>query len=365
MPHHVYRTATRLSIIPALVLSACGCSPNHNTATQPDTSQPAAPQPPEVTLVEHSDPQELFKLVLAEQEKYKRKIRKVRFVSRYEQRSVTTESNRVYMQDRTVIREGDKVWSEAIIHPHEFKGRITPGTHMYIVWDRRDMVLWINKSGSGHMFEYDSPESLAKDRRHSGDYLWAFPERKYGYGTGAALLVKVSTLDPERNPSRFEALRISDSDGRTLYTLKGWMRDSAKHPRPSWELTVDPAKNYMVTRGLRRNPDPGDSKGMEFVATLKEIAPGAWFPMEWESKNYGPADPTTGTQPVAMITKYTVTELNLNTEPGPDQFTWKSLNVPDGTDFMREDESGEIKMWKVVNGELKFIASAGKPVAAK
>ena len=76
-------------------------------------------------------------------------------------------------------------------------------------------------------------------------------------------------------------------------------------------------------------------------------------------------DPNTGTQPVAMITKYTVTELNLNTEPGPDQFTWKSLNVPDGTDFMREDESGEIKMWKVVNGELKFIASAGKPIAAK
>ena len=84
----------------ALTLFGVGCSPtlvpvSDNSAAQStpmpktpptETEASAAPPPFDASpaLLETSDPEALFQLILAEQEKYQRKLNKLQFTSRWE-----------------------------------------------------------------------------------------------------------------------------------------------------------------------------------------------------------------------------------------------------------------------------------------
>lgn len=120
----------------------------------------------------------------------------------------------------------------------------------------------------------------------------------------------------------------------------------------------------MVTHGVHQLGNLPAGRWREFTAMAQEISPGIWFPVEWRNTDFGSADPNTNEQPAVAMESFTVMDLKLNPVIEPNRFTWKALPLPAGVQFMRQDSSGEISMGSVVNGELVFGASLGKPVAS-
>ena len=256
------------------------------------------------------------------------------------------------VHERKLIREGKKVWCELHLYPAAQSGKQSPNRLIYYVWNDEYFATWLKDTVLAHIFEFDNIDGLPKHLRAKMGVVGAFPERRYGYGNGKDTLSKVGSLDPKSYPSKFEAERSTDSDGYPHYTLKAWMIDRVVYSRPTWVLTVDPAKGYLVTQGIYQFADLKVGKLSEYSVTPREISPGIWYPVQWDVTDYGNIDTITGEQPVAKISKYSMIDIEVPPAIDPQRFTWKSLSLPSETKFIRYDSSGESMPMKQVNGEL-------------
>lgn len=351
----IHFCSVKVGRVVAFVLSLClygGCS--QSGTTQLSAQLTSTHEPSNVTYVNHSDPQELFKLVLAEQERCQRKLAKMRFNSRQETRIFDPYERVTDLRFRTVIRDGDSAWCDLYIQPGLLAGAPSNGiARMYFAWDGHLYFCRGEGVAGGQMCEYSPhsiPEDIAPMMRSGAD---VFPEQRCAYGTSKYALSMVADLDPQKYASHFEAERIVGLEGQVLYILKGWLDDRVTAPSPVWELTVDPAKGYMVISG--QNQEPKGRSRSTFAVTPKEIAPGIWFPAEWEIRSYGGApNPITGERQLGSILKYTISAITLNPPIDENQFTWKALRMSSGDSFMKAEGGGQYSMWAVVNGELKM-----------
>lgn len=214
--------AAHFALSAVLLTFGVGCSPGGfpaNETGSTSASTPASPPPSKITLVEHPDPEELFKLVLAEQEKCMRKLRRLEFTWRQETVLGEPGNEIRIVDDPKVIRDGTSFWCQMHAYPRYFPDKVVPDHIEYFVLNDLYLLRWgpgPTGNAGGHMWERDSLGELPEAVRGTINIAYAFPERRHAYGTGTLPLAEVGGLDPEKYPSRFEAERISDSDGRVF-----------------------------------------------------------------------------------------------------------------------------------------------------
>jgi hypothetical protein len=129
----------------------------------------------------------------------------------------------------------------------------------------------------------------------------------------------------QHEDTKWDAVESKDPTGRLVYHIRRFMPRMMEDPtKPDGVWIVDPDKNFLATEHLAYNPT-----GHVFIhhaATLKELSPGLWFPVEHAETHYA-SDPAPNT--VTSRRRVKLKDIKLNPDLPDEQFQVESLGIND------------------------------------
>lgn len=303
---------------------------------------------------ESSEGRNLLRLIAKEQQKNIDKLPPLKWSSMSSVKVFVPGKERESINERLNIRSGNSGWGKTTIRWRGFEGGSGEpqgeGTNV-TVWNDRYIAKFTISTTLATMWEFDSPESLPEPARLTRGGAGAFPERVCAFGhVGKTLLEWLETEDFSSMPVK--VTREGEGTAEMRYRVELFFPDQ---PYPSIEWSVDPSRGYMIVAGGLRHVGLGYKK-MEFTVSGREVAPGVWFPTQWEKIHYGDPDPVTGQQAIVKTDNWDATELEVNPVIPDSQFEWSALELKPSTAVLRIDVTGERTSMRVVKGELVPIS---------
>lgn len=200
---------------------------------------------------------------------------------------------------------------------------------------RPDMVGMSRRPDLAYVMDVDAT-SLA---RHASSNLLSRPDRhsnmlRYGFGDGRLHLKDWKIVDPTID--RWEVSRIDTGSGdpSAAKYLVSRFRTHRLGGHPDIELTIDPQKNYMISK-IRLLEADGEVFRSQEIA-LEKVSDDLWLPAQVIERDYREGN----ANDIVSEEKIVISDIVMNTPVRKSDFTIKALQLDEGATIIKRSPNG-------------------------
>jgi hypothetical protein len=241
----------------------------------------------------------------------------------------------------------------------EWNGPVFPVTMRFVIND--SYIAYRDNDEALYAYVYDhlsiaqrSDRSKSKsESKMPPDILW------FAFGDGLGSVDQ----DIEITKKQYEWTAAEDPEpGRHIYRIKAFLRE----PRatvPRYDIKIDADQGFLITEFLM-NTQNGVPHTRHTISTARIGAEEIVFPVAIKIECYAGSNRSRAKelhcteQTLIRRETFSVDSISLNQSISEDQFSIKSLEIPADRIVMRNNISGQVSHWRVIDGQLVTEADA-------